>query len=196
MTRMSDHGRGAIVELGVIRRRSALARALHDPRTVLRLLLIAVGGCVIPPSLSVDNQDAGVNSPPAIMSVRSDQQALPENSKVVFARGTGTIQFTLLDTDVADDLEVRIFVDYTASNTTAPRAICKAPANGTPTRTTTCDVQALCLPADDGKVDLPMSTVVFDRQVLDTGTPAFQAMAPGGLSTSKFYFLACQAPST
>jgi hypothetical protein len=197
MTRMSDHGRARLVELGEIRRGSALARALHDRRTVHWLSLLTLGGCVIPPSLSVDNQDAGIDSPPAILSVRSDQQALAEPGPVVFARGSGTIQFTLLDTDLADDLEVRIFVDYSPSNTTAPRSICKAPANGTATRTTTCDVQALCLPADDNNAtNLPMSIVVFDRQVLDTGTPMFQAMAPGGLSTSKFYFLKCQPPSS
>ena len=38
-------------------------------------------GCVIPPSLEVDNGDAGVNSPPAILSVTSDQQAQAEAIK-------------------------------------------------------------------------------------------------------------------
>ena len=202
MTKMSDRGRpvypaGApnpLESQGV----GGLARALHDPRPVLSLLaLVVVGGasCVIPPSLSVDNQDAGVNSPPAILSVRSDQQALSEPGPVVFARGSGTIQFTLLDTDLLDNLEVRIFVNYTTANTTAPRSICKASANGKPDRTTTCDVKALCLPEDDNVENLKMSIVVFDRQVLDSGDPMFQAMAPGGLSTGKFYLLTCQPPS-
>jgi hypothetical protein len=200
MTRMSDHGRVTGGEMPLKSMESLpvmpLARALHDPAMVLLLLALAMVGCVIPPSLSVDNQDAGVNSPPAILSVRSDQQALSEPGPVVFARGSGTIQFTLLDTDLLDNLEVRLFVNYTPANTTAPRSICKAPPSTKPERTTTCDVKALCLPEDDNVENLRMSIVVFDRQVLDSGDPMFQAMAPGGLSTSKFYFLTCQPPST
>ena len=200
MTRMSDHGRATEVETTFKPMESLpvmpLARALHDPAMVLLLLALLTVGCVIPPSLSVDNQDAGVNSPPAILSVRSDQQALSEPGPVVFARGSGTIQFTLLDTDLLDNLEVRLFVNYTPANTTAPRSICKAPPSTKPERTTTCDVKALCLPEDDNVENLHMSIVVFDRQVLDSGDPMFQAMAPGGLSTSKFYFLTCQPPST
>lgn len=203
MTPMSDPGRAAqpartdnpVESQGGGR----LARALHDPRPVLLLFALVLAGtvsCVIPPSLSVGNQDAGTNSPPAILSVRSDQQALSEPGPVVFARGSGTIQFSLLDTDLLDNLEVRIFVNYTTANTTAPRSICKASANGKPDRTTTCDVKALCLPEDDNVADLHMSIVVFDRQVLDSGDPMFQAMAPGGLSTDKFYLLTCQPPST
>ena len=200
MTRMSLRGRSVEGEYAPnpleslpVRR---LARALHDRQTVLLLLALVMVGCVIPPALSVGNQDASVDSPPAILSVRSDQQALSEPGPVVFARGSGTIQFTLLDTDLLDDLEVRVFVNYTIANTTAPRSICKASANGKPERTTTCDVKALCLPEDDNVENLKMSIVVFDREVLDSGDPMFQAMTPGGLSTSKFYFLTCQPPSS
>ncbi len=200
MTPMSDRGRGACAAVPVNRLKSqadtGLARALHDRSTVLLLFAMLLVGCVIPPSLSVDNQDAGINSPPAILSVRSDQQALAEPGPVVFARGSGTIQLSLIDTDLLDSLEVRVFVNYTPSNTTAPRSVCKASTNGTPQRTTTCDLAALCLPEDDNVENLKMSLVVFDRQVLDTGTPAFQSMAPGGLSTDKFYFLTCQPPAT
>ena len=200
MTRMSDQHRGADPRIGVKSMESwevdSLARALHGVAVVYGLFALSLVSCVIPPSLSVDNQDAGVNSPPAILSVRSDQQALAEPGPVVFARGSGTMQLTLLDTDLLDNLEVRIFVNYSTTNTTAPRSICKATGGGKAERTTTCDLQALCLPGDDNVENLHMSIVVFDRQVLDSGSPMFQAMAPGGLSTSKFYFLTCQPPST
>lgn len=203
MTQMSDPGRHATSVGNANQPKSwpawALARALHDrapvvARFALLGLQVSLIACVIPPSLSVDSQDAGVNSPPAILGVRSDQQALAEPGPVVFARNSGTIQFTLRDTDLLDTLEVRLFVDYSPQNTTAPRSICTAPPSGTPDRTTTCDVRALCLPIDDNVENLKMSIVVFDRQVLDTGAPMFQAMAPGGLSTDKFYFLTCQPP--
>ena len=72
MTALSDPRRRSITEPGPKSARwlrsGLLARALH----VLPALVLA--GCILPPSLSVDNQDAGVDSPPAITSVRSSTQ--------------------------------------------------------------------------------------------------------------------------
>ena len=64
--------------------RSLLARPLHDVPRLIRLALTMMSvGCVIPPSLSVQT-DAGVDSPPSITSVRSDNQELPEPGPVLF----------------------------------------------------------------------------------------------------------------
>jgi len=43
-----------------------------------------------------------------------------------------------------------------------------------------------------------MTIVVFDRDPNDSGAgdPPFQTMEPGGLSTSRFYFLKCQPGQT
>jgi hypothetical protein len=155
-------------------------------------------GCVIPPSLSI-SEDAGVNSPPAIMSVTSDQSALPEPGPVVFEIGptAGDLSVSLIDTDVLDTLYVRIFVDYNHPNRFDARAKCTAPPNMTPTRTATCHLNALCATEDLG-VQRIMTIVVFDREPLGPGDgdPPFQAMPPGGLSTSRFYFLNCQPGQT
>lgn len=180
-------------------RGSLLARAVHGTvRTVWGLVLLPLVGCVIPPSLSIDNQDAGVNSPPAIMSVTSDQQALPEPGPVLFeeGRGAGSLSVQLIDTDTSDTLYVRIFVDYNLPNRLAARVSCTAPPSMNPTRTTTCILSTLCVPDDVG-VQRNMTIVVFDRQPLENGEePPFQAMPPGGLSTSRFYFLKCQPKQT
>jgi hypothetical protein len=149
-------------------------------------------GCIIPPSLSV--QDAGVDSPPAITSVRSDNQELPEPGPLLFEVGSmSPLNLTLLDTDLGDTLYVRIFVDYLVTAPTAPRSTCTGTsANNSSERTATCDLRALCLPADVGQERL-MRIVVFDHQVLDTGPgPAFMTMAPGGESTSRTYKLDCR----
>jgi hypothetical protein len=155
-------------------------------------------GCVIPPSLSTAG-DAGVNSPPAILSVTSDQQALPEPGPVVFDVGAtaGDLNVSLIDTDTLDSLYVRIFVDYNLPNQLDARAKCTAPPNMRPTRTATCHLNALCQTGDVG-VQRNMTIVVFDRPLLDPGDgdPPFQAMEPGGLSTSRFYFLKCQPGQT
>jgi hypothetical protein len=172
-----------------------VARALHRlPVVRAALLSMFTVGCIIPPSLSVDNQDAGVNSPPAIVQVNSDQQELPEPGPVLFTRGTGKLTLTLLDTDVGDTLFVRVFVNYKITDPTAPRAFCSA-SPGSVKRTCTADLSGLCTSQDVGlAAPLDMAVVVFDRQPLDSGTPVFQALPPDGLSTGKFFHLNCAEP--
>jgi hypothetical protein len=176
--------------------RSALARPLHGSRALVSVAwfvlvpLAIAGGCVIPPDLSVADGDAGVNSPPAILALRRDQQELPEPGPVNIERGTGSISVTLLDTDTTDKLYVRVFVDYKVTDPTPARSTCTAPPNGTVQRTVTCDLSALCQQADVGAERL-MQIQVFDREPLETGTPPFKAMQPGGLTTSRIYQLQC-----
>ena len=58
------------------------------------------------------------------------------------------------------------------------------------------EVEILCHNAEvDITPDPYMTVVVFDRMVLDSGDPLYQAMPPGGLSTSRGYFLHCRKPA-
>jgi hypothetical protein len=178
-----------------------VARAVHDVGSLVQavapIAMLTMVGCVIPPSLQVDNQDAGFNSPPAILSVTSDLQALPEPGPVLFDRGAtaGNLSLSLIDTDLQDTLYVRIFVDYNLPDRLPPRAQCMVSPNMNPMRTVTCGLQSLCALGDLG-VQRSMSIVVFDRLPLESGDPPFQEMPSGGLSTSRFYFLKCQPPQT
>jgi hypothetical protein len=164
------------------------------------LSILCMVGCVIPPSLTV-GEDAGVNSPPAILLVTSDQQALPEPGPVLFDIGStaGDVSVSLIDSDLLDTLYVRIFVDYNLPNRLDARSKCTAPPSTTPTRTATCPLNSLCV-MDDLGVQRNMTIVVFDREPNDSGEgdPPFQAMpeGAGGLSTSRFYFLKCQPGQT
>jgi hypothetical protein len=173
-----------------------LARALHAcGPAVLRVVPVIFVGCIVPPALGVEQQDAGVNSPPAIVSVRSDQTELQEPGPYNFEVGSmSPLNLTLLDTDVNDKLYVRVFVDYQTTDPTAPRSLCTAASVGQATRTATCPLQGLCLNKDVGDqndVHL-MQVVVFDRQPLETGdSPLFQAMPLGGLSTDRAYQIHC-----
>lgn len=171
-----------------------LARPLHTcGPVVLRLLpLLMFAGCIFPPNLGVEQQDAGVNSPPSITSVRSDQTELPEPGPVDIAVGQmSPLNLTLLDTDINDKLYVRVFVDYSKTNQTSPRSTCPAATSGQATRTATCPMQGICLTTDIGKPHL-MQVIVFDREPLETGeAPLFQAMPMGGLSTDRAYQLNC-----
>ena len=169
-------------------------------RVLVRLSASSVSlcmvGCIIPPSLSVDVQDAGIDSPPSITSVRSDLQELPEPGPVLFTAAPNSsgqsLSLTLLDTDVNDTLYAQIYVDYFVDQPTAARSVCTpASATGSPTRTSTCPLSGLCLAADVG-VDRLMEIVVFDREVLTVGTPTFKAIPAGGQSTTRTYVLKCQ----
>jgi hypothetical protein len=162
----------------------------------LALMTLALGpvGCVIPPSLHVED-DAGVNSPPAIVSVNGDQSALAEPGPVFLARGdTSDLRIQLLDTDTTDTLYVRIFVDYNMPDRLPPRVQCFAAPTMSATRTATCSVSGLCTTADVG-VQRNMTIVVFDRPPKDFGVDP-QSMPMGGLSTYRFFFLKCQPPQT
>jgi hypothetical protein len=158
---------------------------------VLALVLLAEG-CVIPPSLSSNTADAGANSPPMIVDVKS-QSPLQEGSKVTFdVTNPDPITIDLLDTDVSDTLYVRIFVDYNNPAQPPPRVTCAATgASKTPQRTVVCQIGGLCETPDVGKT-LGMSIVVFDREPIDGVMPYYQAMPADGLSTDRFYYLSCQ----
>lgn len=179
---------------------SRLARAVHvagsHVGTALpMLLLLPLVACVIPPSLRVED-DAGVNSPPAILAVTSDQVAYAEPGPVFVERGemAGNVVVSLIDTDVNDTLYVRIFIDYHMPERLPPRVACTAAPNGTAQRTATCNMSGLCTTADIG-VRRNMTIVVFDRPPADFGVDP-QAMPDGGLSTDRFYFVQCQLPQT
>ena len=176
---------------------SPLARALHAHAFAVRALVLSLlaGGCVIPPSLSSNTTDGGVNSPPAILSVSSDQQQLVEPGPVLFEQNTtSSLIVKVRDTDVSDTLYVRVFVDYHFPDATPARAACTATAAKSADRTASCSLAGLCETADVG-VQRGMTVVVFDREPQDTGTPLYQAMPPDGLSTDRFFYLQCQPPS-
>jgi len=156
---------------------------------------LAGSGCIIPPSLSTEDPAEAVNSPPAITAVRADTDTLFEPGPVSLTRNSGTINFELFDTDVDDTLVVRLFIDYTIKDPKPARSQCTAPPTGEPRRTVTCSAGAICQVADDGQTR-NMTAVVFDRPLLESGKPEFQAMAEGGMSTSRFFFVNCTGPQT
>jgi len=180
-----------------------VARALHHDHGLRALAYVAgtcMAGCIIPPSLSVDVQDAGIDSPPSITSVRSDLKELPEPGPVQFvaapdANGT-SINLTLLDTDIGDTLYTRIYVDYTVEQPTPARSEClPVPSTGSAIRTTTCSAAAICLQSDIDTLPHIMEIVVFDRMPVPGGLPSFKAIPPDGQSTTRTYQLMCSSGS-
>lgn len=174
----------------------AIARVLYRLAPVGFVALPAAGlvGCIIPPSLGVEQQDAGVNSPPSILSVRSDQTELPEPGPIdIEVNQASPLNLTLLDTDINDKLYVRVFLDYTNDAPTSPRSTCIAATSGTAQRTASCQAAGICISSDLDKDPHVMQVMVFDREPLDgSEKPLFQAMPMGGLSTDRVYTLHCK----
>lgn len=201
MTGMSDQRTESTTSKAANRATARLAdqvaRPLHGAG-VIRAAVLAMmfAGCVFPPSLSVDTTDAALNAAPAITSVRADNTEFPELKTLVFEQGVnaGTLNLTLYDTDSGDTLIVRIFVDYNNPDATPPRSGCEAGGH-TVERTCEAEMNGVCQTADIGQTRV-MQVIVFDRKIEDIGLPLYQHMAPGGLSSSRTYFLRCQAAST
>lgn len=163
---------------------------------MLCLLIATLVGCVIPPSLRVDEE---TNSPPVIVSVTGDRSELAEPGPVVLEAGltSSNLVLTLLDTDVRDDLFVRMFVDYNAPNKLPARVACAVPHNDDnpqAKRAVTCNLSGLCLTSDIG-MQRNLMVFVFDRQPSDFGADP-QAVPDPGMSSYRFYFLRCQLPTT
>lgn len=213
MTRMSEldgiAGRRRTANRSQSQGSRALARGVHDWLPTVQSLVIMstfATGCVIPPNISVTDTDAAVNSPPAILSVRTDLGELTQPGPVTLEVGAtaGNMTVDAVDTDLADQLFVRVFVDYDHPDPEPARATCIGVTSDAPEkRTATCDLRGLCKSTDvDTTANMPtnlglfMTVVVFDREPLDTGDPAFQAMPPGGLSTNRAYFLRCKNPAS
>jgi hypothetical protein len=202
MTQMSDYNVQPSHRIhanpATTRVRSVVARALHDGGVLRAVVFFAMfAGCVIPPSLSSDTPDAAVNSPPAIISVRADLVAFPQYSELVFEKGNnaGTLNLTLYDTDLGDTLFVKIFVNYNHPDPTPARSTCQT-AGRTVVRTATCPMNGVCQTGDVGADPLPiMQVFVSDLDPLPDQLPLYQAMPPGGLSTTQTFFLHCQDPS-
>ena len=152
-------------------------------------------GCVIPPSLSVDTTDAGLNSAPSIISVRTEGVELPEWKTANFEQGLGSLNLVVYDTDLDDTLFPKVFVDYNIPDQTAPRATCTPAGGGHVVRSSTCNLAGLCLTPDIGK-ERTMQVIVFDREIIEGQLPLYQAMPTGGLQTSRTFTLVCQQKQT
>jgi hypothetical protein len=205
MTQMSEsHGRHpSAIRVNYLSSQagSRLARAVQEPSSIVAiatLLALCTQGCVIPPSLQPQD-DTPDNSPPAIVSVQGPSDALAEPGPYFVESGrlAGLLSVSLIDTDVADTLYLRGYLDYNTpvGNRAAPRVRCSVPLSDKITRVASCNLAGLCLPNDVG-AQHNLTLVVFDRLPDDAGDDPQAMMDSGGLSTSRFYFVHCQPPQS
>jgi hypothetical protein len=184
-------------------RHSRLARAVHSLASVVVAPAVLAGsiavpmlagGCVVPPPLDPDiSADAGPNSPPVIVEARDSalNPLRPPTSITVVRGAVAMIGLTVLDTDAADTVNVRVFVDYDR-DPLGPRSECVAPpaADGTSTRTTDCPTQPLCLTGDTTSNPHLLEIEVYDRPLV-LGSSTFRETTPPGLFSTWTFDLFC-----
>lgn len=171
-----------------------MARPLHISAVAVGpLLLLMFAGCVLPPTLGVEKQDAGINSPPSITSVRSELKEYTEPGPITLevAATSGALSLKLLDTDLSDTLYPKVYVNYNNPIATPARSTCTPAPGDMAERTSTCPLVGVCTTAESTGGPHLLQIVVFDRQVLDSGMPLYQAAPPGALSSSRTYLLKC-----
>ena len=173
------------------------AHFLHSLRIVVVFAVAAVvvaAGCVIPPDLNVEQNDAAVNAAPVILDVRDEsgnpfERPGPRDITV----GQGRLVLTISDPDLADTLFVRYFLDYGLPAPTPARIECEAAPGATPTleRQITCSLVGVCTTPALG-ADHVFEIEVFDRPpVVDDPTRLFRALDPPGRSSGWWWQATC-----
>jgi hypothetical protein len=134
-----------------------MARRVQGKGFVAVLALASPSGfaaCVVPPPLSVDTADAGLNAPPVITEAHDSalNSLRPPATLTVNRLAATPIDLTLYDVDVDDELTIQLFVDYDHASPLDARVTCMAAPsmNDSPSRRITCTTMGLCLPADVG----------------------------------------------
>jgi len=173
-----------------------VARHLHV------LLFVAIGaqtfissgcsGCVVPPHLDIQSNDAGPDSPPVIVEVRDTalNPRRPPDTITVNAAVPSTLGMTLYDTDLTDTLTVQIFVDYDQASPKDAVSNCFGETvTSTPTtRTASCTTAALCAASDAGTTHR-LEIEVYDRDP-EPNAP-FRDPTPPGMYSTWTFDLAC-----
>jgi hypothetical protein len=154
------------------------------------LLAVTFTACVLPPPLTVDTSDGGVNAPPAITSVidPSGTARRPPDTITLAVLSDEEIRVTVDDRDLDDDLVLQLFVDYEADpvdaavNCTAPQTEPK-----TTSRVGNCTTNGLCADGDEGGHTLEIEA--YDRPP-DPNFP-YREPGDGGYFSTWTFHLEC-----
>jgi len=184
------------------RRETRAARFVHDLVPVLMaavVLGLAAGGCVIPPSLSLEENDAAVNNPPVLHDVRDEvgnpfERPGPRDIVV----GQGRLVITASDNDLDDTLYVRFYMDYGLVDPTPAKITCQAAPGASPTieRQVTCSLIGVCTASDVGTEHM-FEIDLYDRTPIDDEPTRINrsVAAPGEVSTW-WWKVECRESST
>jgi hypothetical protein len=142
---------------------------------------LGVGGaaCVIPPNLEPDDGDAGPSASPIIVEAGPAPDFSFPGPITLQRTDLRRLSLTLRDDDVADNLYVRLYVDYGRPDPTPALDDCQAAPSGAAVRIVECGVSRLCTPIDTADQDFHvLEAMVADRPFIPDGDPAAFGQAP------------------
>lgn len=127
--------------------------------------------CIIPPSLEVEVNDAGVSSPPVVRSAASPFE-FPGPFTVTREATDVSISLTLRDNDLDDTLFVRLFLDYDPESGAGLISDCVSAPTGERDRVLGCPINTVCSLIEVGDTSLhTLEAMVTDRLWLTAGDP-------------------------
>jgi hypothetical protein len=162
--------------------------------TVCALLLLLVGGCVLPLQFE-EEHDAGVddNAPPAILLGTAEPSML--SLAVIEASQPGKFKLQVEDRDGGDTLYLRVFRDYHVPPVTpavTDRSVSTPDPNSQSVRTFEIDTNTWCQGAPPNSQFL-FEVMVSDRPFLDLSEePLFRAVPPGAKTARGYWVGVCQ----
>jgi hypothetical protein len=181
-----------------LQRYIARVRFVHVISAVVRFAsfvppAVLTGACVLPPSLSVDEGDAAVNSPPVIRDVRDEAgNPFERPGPRTLVVGEGRLVITASDADLNDTLYVRYYLDYGLVAPTAAKITCRAAPGAMPTlqRQITCSLVGVCTAVDVGAEHI-LEIDLYDREPQDDGKRLFRDVAAPGEYTTWWWKVSC-----
>lgn len=184
----------------------AMARPmLRQPAVAVPLAIAAAlatgSGCLLPPDLEPSDPDAGLSSPPVILSASPPEFAFP-GPMILDRQDERTMSLTVQDNDVEDVVYVRLYVDYDEAPGPA-YAECQAASTGERTRVVACPLNSICTPlAATDTDDHQLEAMVADREFIANsdpaaeGQPLFRALRQSEQAAYSFrsWLFRCNAP--
>jgi hypothetical protein len=181
-----------------------VAPGLHrDASTVLSaatllLILAFLAACIIPPALEVEVDDAGVNPSPNIVSSASPFE-FPGPFTLARDDTDATISLTIVDSDLAATMFVRLFLDYDPATGAGLVTECQAAPTGELARVVSCPATTICGRLDPADTNLhSLEAVAADQLWLTADDPdaadqdPLRAVPDGSLPSVRGWFMRCE----
>ncbi len=141
-------------------------------------LMSLLASCILLRELEVETEDAGVSSPPVIVSA-GEGFDFPGPITLNRDNPTQEIQLTIADNDIDDTMHVRMFLDYDNQSGAFLVSDCTAPASNTRLRTVFCPTDRICSTLDSADTMLhSLEVAVTDRDWLTAGDPRADGQDP------------------
>lgn len=152
------------------------------------LLVCVLVGCVIPPPLEREDQDAALNSSPVLTGL---DPRYPSPGPIAVSPDLEPMVLTVRDIDVGDTVWIYFYVDYNYPDPVPHLNSCQSAVSAIE-RPMNCPINALCA-FDDGPPDQIhfLEAMITDRALLPDGEPLYRALPEGTGVSFRSWLMTC-----